>query len=77
MPPDFDRYRVQPDEDVDLADHDSSDTASYDDPDEAREELAGIVEQIADLQARLYAEEERSLLVVLLGIDAAGMYSTV
>ena len=77
MPPDFDRYRVQPDGDVDLADHDSSDTASYDDPDEAREELAGIVEQIADLQARLYAEEERSLLVVLQGIDAAGKDSTV
>jgi PPK2 family polyphosphate:nucleotide phosphotransferase len=77
MPPDFDRYRVQPDEDVALDQHDSADTASYDDPDAAREELAGLVEQIADLQARLYAEERRSLLVVLQGIDAAGKDSTV
>ena len=77
MPPDFDRYRVQPDEDVALDQHDPADTASYDDPDEAREELAGLVEQIAELQARLYAEEKRSLLVVLQGIDAAGKDSTV
>jgi PPK2 family polyphosphate:nucleotide phosphotransferase len=77
MPPDFDRYRVQPDEDVALDQHEPADTASYDDPDEAREELAGLVEQIAELQARLYAEEKRSLLVVLQGIDAAGKDSTV
>jgi PPK2 family polyphosphate:nucleotide phosphotransferase len=76
MPPDFDRYRVHPDEEVDLADYDSSDTATYDDA-EAREELGGIVEQIADLQARLYAEDRRSMLVVVQGIDAAGKDSTV
>jgi PPK2 family polyphosphate:nucleotide phosphotransferase len=34
-------------------------------------------ERIADLQERLYAEEERSLLVVLQGIDAAGKDGTV
>jgi PPK2 family polyphosphate:nucleotide phosphotransferase len=39
--------------------------------------LPGLVEQIADLQARLYAEEKRALLVVLQGIDAAGKDSTV
>ena len=77
MPPDFDRYRVEVDEEVTLADLDPADTASYDDADEAREELATLVEQIAELQARLYAEEERSLLVVLQGIDAAGKDSTV
>jgi PPK2 family polyphosphate:nucleotide phosphotransferase len=77
MPPDFARYRVEPDEDVSLADHDPAATDSYDDADEAREELSGLVEQIADLQARLYAEEQRALLVVLQGIDAAGKDSTV
>jgi PPK2 family polyphosphate:nucleotide phosphotransferase len=76
MPPDFDRYRVQPDEQLTLADLDTSDTASYDER-EANEELAALVEQIADLQDRLYAEEERALLVVLQGIDAAGKDSTV
>jgi PPK2 family polyphosphate:nucleotide phosphotransferase len=77
MPPDFARYRVEPDEDVSLADHDPATTDSYDDADEAREELSGLVEHIADLQARLYAEEQRALLVVLQGIDAAGKDSTV
>jgi PPK2 family polyphosphate:nucleotide phosphotransferase len=62
---------------VSIADHDPADTGSYDSADEAREELAGLVDQIADLQARLYAEEKRSLLVVLQGIDAAGKDSTV
>ena len=60
-----------------LADHDPADTGADTDPDAAREELSQLVERIADLQARLYAEEERALLVVLQGIDAAGKDSTV
>jgi PPK2 family polyphosphate:nucleotide phosphotransferase len=44
---------------------------------EAIEELASLVRRIADLQARLYAEESRAVLVVLQGIDAAGKDSTV
>ena len=76
MPPAFARYRVEPGEDIALGDVDPADTGSYDDPSEAREELAGLVDHIADLQARLYAEEQRSVLVVLQGIDAAGKDST-
>jgi PPK2 family polyphosphate:nucleotide phosphotransferase len=76
MPPDFARYRVEPDEDVDLADHAPADSDGYE-AEEAREELASLTERIADLQARLYAEEGQSLLVVLQGIDAAGKDSTV
>jgi PPK2 family polyphosphate:nucleotide phosphotransferase len=60
-----------------LPDLDPADTGTDTDPDAAREELSQLVEQIADLQARLYAEEERALLVVLQGIDAAGKDSTV
>jgi PPK2 family polyphosphate:nucleotide phosphotransferase len=41
------------------------------------DELATLVARIADLQARLYAEEQRALLVVLQGIDAAGKDSSV
>ena len=77
LTPDFARYRVEPREKVDLADHDTADTGGFDDPAEARAELVGLTERIADLQARLYAEEERALLVVLQGIDAAGKDSTV
>jgi PPK2 family polyphosphate:nucleotide phosphotransferase len=75
--PDFARFRVESDESVSLTDRDTADTGSYSGSDEAHEDLVGHVERIADLQARLYAEEERALLVVLQGIDAAGKDSTV
>src|SRR3954454_1274615 len=70
---DFARYR---------ADHGCGSDWDTDDTDgidraEAEAELAGLVERIAELQARLYAEESRAVLVVLQGIDAAGKDSTV
>jgi len=66
-------YRIEPGESFSLADRDTADTGN--DSDDS--ELPALVEQIADLQARLYAEETRALLVVLQGIDAAGKDSTV
>src|SRR3954447_20613323 len=77
MPPAVALYRVEPHADVSIADQDPADTGGYDRPEDARGELAGLVEHIADLQARLYAEDRRSLLVVLQGIDAAGKDSSV
>src|SRR4051812_49723942 len=77
MPPVSALYRVEPQTKVRLADQDPGDTGTYENADEARQELGQLVEQIADLQARLYAEDERSLLVVLQGIDAAGKDSSV
>ncbi|HEY6692240.1 MAG TPA: polyphosphate kinase 2 family protein, partial [Solirubrobacteraceae bacterium] len=77
MPPHYALYRVGPDTPVSLADQDPADTGAHGDADAARAELEDLVDHIADLQARLYAEEERSLLVVLQGIDAAGKDSTV
>ena len=74
---DFARYRVDPEEQVTLADLDTDDT---DDIDARRRRCASsrtLNERIADLQARLYAEEKRAVLVVLQGIDAAGKDSTV
>ena len=75
--PDYARYRVEPEDTIALADLDSGDTGTYSGKEETEGELAGYVDRIADLQARLYAEERRSLLVVLQGIDAAGKDSTV
>src|SRR5215207_821382 len=69
---DFARYRVEPGEDFALADHDPSDTGGLPGPDDVAREYEDLGGQIADLQERLYAEEKRSLLVVLQGIDAAG-----
>jgi PPK2 family polyphosphate:nucleotide phosphotransferase len=74
---DFARYRIDPGESVDLDAYDTADTGGYAGREEADAELSGLVSRIADLQARLYAEERRSVLVVLQGIDAAGKDSTV
>ena len=71
---DFARYRA--DEEVRLGDYDTADIGDVD-RSEAQAELASLVERIAELQARLYAEESRAVLVVLQGIDAAGKDSTV
>ncbi len=61
---------------VNLADFDTDDTDDMT-RDEALRELAELNERIAELQARLYAEEKRAVLVVLQGIDAAGKDSSV
>jgi PPK2 family polyphosphate:nucleotide phosphotransferase len=73
---DFARYRVDPGEEFDFERFDTADTGGID-RDDTRAELASLTERIADLQARLYAEEMRGVLVVLQGIDAAGKDSTV
>jgi PPK2 family polyphosphate:nucleotide phosphotransferase len=70
------RYRVEPGEQIRLADYETDETDGYG-HDEAKMELASLLERIAELQARLYAEDARSVLVVLQGIDAAGKDSTV
>ena len=69
---DFARYRVEPGEDFSIADHDPADTGGIAGPEEVEDEYGGLCDQIAGLQERLYAEEERALLIVLQGIDAAG-----
>ena len=73
---DFARYRA--DEPLRLSDYDTSDTADVD-HDEAQRELASLVERIAELQARLYAQESRAVLVVLQAStyeDAVNLTST-
>jgi PPK2 family polyphosphate:nucleotide phosphotransferase len=69
---DFARYRVEPGERFSVADADPADTNGFEDREEIAGEYSGLVERIAGLQERLFAEERRSLLVVLQGIDAAG-----
>jgi PPK2 family polyphosphate:nucleotide phosphotransferase len=73
---DYARYRIDHEEGFRLEDSDTADTDDLT-PEQARAELAALTERIADLQARLYAEESRAVLVVLQGIDAAGKDSTV
>src|SRR3954464_15595848 len=75
--PDFARYRVEPGERYEISDDDAADTGGFGDREEIASEYSGLIEQIAALQERLYAEEKRSLLMVLQGIDAAGKDGTV
>jgi PPK2 family polyphosphate:nucleotide phosphotransferase len=74
--PDYARYRVDREEGFRLEDSDTGDTDDLT-RDAARAELGALTERIAELQARLYAEESSAVLVVLQGIDAAGKDSTV
>jgi len=77
MPADFARYRIEPGERVTLGDHEPADTGEYNGPETTDRELVALTRRIAELQECLYAEDQRSLLVVLQGIDAAGKDSTV
>src|SRR5215207_2397894 len=74
---DFARYRVEPDERISLADLDPADTGALAGEDAVEQEYDSLRERIVGLQERLQAEEERSLLIVLQGIDAAGKDGTV
>jgi PPK2 family polyphosphate:nucleotide phosphotransferase len=74
---DFARFRVEPDETFTISEAGAADTATVGTKEEIEAEYGALIEQIARLQERLYAEEKRSLLVVLQGIDAAGKDGTV
>jgi PPK2 family polyphosphate:nucleotide phosphotransferase len=64
------RYRVDGDS-FRLADRDPADRAGLD-KQRARELRAADLDQLGDLQERLYAERRRSLLIVIQGMDASG-----
>ena len=70
-----DRYRVRPKR-FKLADHETDDTAGLD-KDVSEELRAKDLAKLDELQERLYAEGERSLLVVLQAMDAAGKDGTI
>jgi PPK2 family polyphosphate:nucleotide phosphotransferase len=59
-----------------LADRDPGDTAGLTKP-KAKERRSADLERLADLQDRLFAEDKRSLLVVLQGLDASGKDGTI
>ena len=75
MPLSLDRYRIAPGAPVRLADRATDDDGGLS-KDEGRRRLDEAQDEVEDLQERLYAEGERSLLVVLQAMDAAGKDST-
>ena len=70
------RLRVKPGDDLDLGERDTDDTFGWD-RHEAKADLKEVKHEIDLLQARLYAEGARSVLLVLQARDAAGKDGTI
>jgi PPK2 family polyphosphate:nucleotide phosphotransferase len=71
------RYIVEPGSHVQLDRLDPNDTGSYASKEEAAKPLQACLCRMRELQYRMYAENKRSLLIVLQGRDAAGKDGTI
>jgi PPK2 family polyphosphate:nucleotide phosphotransferase len=69
--------RVEPGSDPELRSRKPGDRAGLSGKADARKELAGLVDELALLHNRLYAEGTRSLLLILQGLDASGKDGTI
>ncbi|MCZ7587842.1 MAG: hypothetical protein M5U27_03050 [Gaiella sp.] len=67
----LDALKVDPGEEARIAERSTDDRLGHD-KDDGEERLDRLVERIDELQYRLYAEDRRSLLLVLQGLDASG-----
>ena len=77
----WDKYRVKPGRPLKLKHHDPDDTGRYkkseDDKAQAKAETEKLICKLDGMQERLYANGERSLLIVLQGMDTSGKDSTI
>ena len=72
------RYMVRPGERVRLDQMDPNDTSGFDGvKDDGRKELEKLTARLEKLQELLYADHQRSVLVVLQGMDSAGKDGTI
>jgi PPK2 family polyphosphate:nucleotide phosphotransferase len=69
---DNDRFRVEPERRLRLQDRPTRVKPYYADKDQYVEFLAAQVEELRDLQARLYADNRYALLLIFQAMDAAG-----
>ena len=74
---DYPRYVVEPGEAVSLAAIDPDQTEHYRRKKDVAKELEKQRRRIQDLQARLYAENQRGLLIVLQAMDTGGKDGTI
>jgi PPK2 family polyphosphate:nucleotide phosphotransferase len=75
--PDYPRFRVEPGTRVRLADIDPDESEHYQRKKDVSDELKRHRDRISDLQARLYGEQKRSLLIVLQAMDTGGKDGTI
>jgi PPK2 family polyphosphate:nucleotide phosphotransferase len=71
------RYRVEPGSPIRLADIDPDESEGYKKKKQVAKELKHQRARITDLQARLYAEHQRGLLIVLQAMDTGGKDGTI
>ncbi|MES2461492.1 MAG: polyphosphate kinase 2 family protein [Armatimonadota bacterium] len=75
--PDYPHYRVETGDRLDLSARDPDASEHFTSKEEVKEELKAQRDRIADLQARLYGEQKRSLLIVLQATDTGGKDGTI
>ena len=73
----IDKLRVKPGDKVKLRASDARGNGFFKNEEETRAATAGLAKHINALQDRLYAEGQRSLLVVLQGMDTSGKDGTI
>jgi PPK2 family polyphosphate:nucleotide phosphotransferase len=71
------KLAVEPGSRVKLDEIDSSSTGKHEDENEAKTAIAKDCERLSHLQYRLYAENARSVLIVLQALDAGGKDGTI
>src|SRR6476646_4426767 len=75
--PDYPRYRVRTGHPIVLADLDPNESNAYQSKKDAEQELEKQRQRLQELQARLFAEQKQSLLIVLQAIDTGGKDGTI
>jgi PPK2 family polyphosphate:nucleotide phosphotransferase len=73
----LDRLIVRPGSAAGLERRDTRATLGLPGKEEAKEQLATLLEELSSLQERLYAEGKRSILLILQGVDASGKDGTI
>ena len=74
---DTERFRVPSGKKLRLADHDPDDTPGFKSKEAAAERLGEGVEELRDLQEKLYAQDRWAVLLIFQAMDAAGKDSTI
>jgi PPK2 family polyphosphate:nucleotide phosphotransferase len=75
--PDYPRFRVEPGTRMRLADIDPDESEGFQRKKDINDELKRHRDRISDLQAKLYGEQKRSLLIVLQAMDTGGKDGTI